>query len=413
MRALHCDMTGTKPPDSTSRSRIGDSLKICDLALFSPETSSGVKTYIEGKIEYVRTRHNIAHVVIVPGRKESVSVHGRSKVIVVRGMPSPYPGIRIPLNVWKIAGIVELERPDIIELNCQYALPWAAFLATRRIRTPIVGVYHTDVPACARHMVRTAGDGIASAVERLVEWYEGLIYRHCTMTIILNPGMRDRVKRLGVERMCALPCGVDATTFSPARRDRTWRSQLAIPGEATVLLYVGRLSAEKELDVLLKAYGRLSDRPFVLLIAGDGPDAAAVSRHAETHPGVRYLGHIQSREELARIYASSDIFLSPGRHETFGMATLEAISCGLPVVAIRNSGTSTFVPPEIGVLTQDGDAEDFARAIELVAHWPLDDLREVSHAFATEHYSWDVVLARYFETYRRVIDEAAETAALS
>jgi alpha-1,6-mannosyltransferase len=250
-------------------------------------------------------------------------------------------------------------------------------------------------------------------VERLVEWYEGLIYRHCTLTIILNPGMRDRVARLGVQRMCALPCGVDAATFSPARRDGSWRSQLTIPHDTTVLLYVGRLSAEKELDVLFNAYDRLSSRTYALLIAGDGPDREAVSRHAETHPGIKYLGHVEAREELARVYASSDIFLSPGRHETFGMATLEAICCGLPVVAIQNSGTSTFVPPDIGVLTREGDADDLARAIERVACWPLNDLRQASHAFAAEKYSWDVVLDQYFETYRRVIDEAAETAALS
>jgi alpha-1,6-mannosyltransferase len=223
--------------------------------------------------------------------------------------------------------------------------------------------------------------------------------------------MRDRVKRLGVERMCCLPCGVDATMFSPVRRDGALRARLAIGPESTVLLYAGRLSAEKELDVLFDAYDRLSPREFVLLIAGDGPDADAISRHAETHPGVKYLGHVESRAELATVYASSDIFLSPGRHETFGMATLEAISCGLPVVGIRNSGTATFVPSEIGVLAREGDAEDFAKAISTVATWPLDDLRHVCHAFAAEHYSWDFVLDQYFKVYRRVIDEAAEAPA--
>jgi alpha-1,6-mannosyltransferase len=386
-------------------------MKICDLALFSPETSSGVKTYIASKIEYARSREDIEHVVIVPGRKERVSVQGRSKMIVVHGVRSFYPGIRIGLNLWKIAAIVERERPDIIELNCQYTLPWAAFLATRRRRTPIVGVYHTDVPACVRHMARGAGDTIASAAERLTEWYEGLIYRHCTTTIILNPGMRDRVKRLGVERMCCLPCGVDARMFSPTRRDPTWRARLGIGPASTVLLYAGRLSVEKELDVLLAAYDRLSPREFVLVIAGDGPDASAVSRHAATRPGVRYLGHVESRTELATVYASSDIFISPGRHETFGMATLEALSCGLPVVGIRDSGTATFVPPALGVLVGAGDSEEFAKALSAVATWPLEDLRHVCHAFAAARYSWDAVLDQYFKVYRRVIDEAAEAQA--
>jgi alpha-1,6-mannosyltransferase len=213
------------------------------------------------------------------------------------------------------------------------------------------------------------------------------------------------VKRMGVERVCCLPCGVDTATFSPARRDAAWRARLAIDPGATVLLYVGRLSAEKEADLLLDAYSRLSQPDFVLLIVGAGPNEDAISRYADTHPGVRYLGHVESRAELARIYASSDIFLSPGRHETFGMATLEAISCGLPVVAIRNSGPATFIRPEAGLLTHAGDAADFARAIATVATWPLEDLRQPSHAFAAAHYSWDVVFDQYFNAYRRLITE--------
>jgi alpha-1,6-mannosyltransferase len=383
-------------------------MKICDLALFSPETSSGVKTYIASKIEYARTRPEVDHVVVVPGRTPSVSMQGRSKLVVVRGVRTFYPGIYVGLNLWTIAGIVERERPDIIELNCQYTLPWAAFLATRRLHTPIVGVYHTDVPACVRHMARGAGDTIASALERLVEWYEGLIYRHCTMTITLNPGMNDRMERLGVERLCCLPCGVDVTTFSPAKRDEAWRARLGIGPDSTVLMYAGRLSVEKELDVLFDAFDRLASQDFALVIAGDGPDAAAITRRAAAHPSITYLGHVESRAELATAYASSDIFLIPGRHETFGMATLEAISCGLPVVGIRQSGTARLVPPEIGLLAPAGDAQEFATAISTVAAWPLDDLRPTCHSFAAERYSWDSVLDRYFNLYRQVIDEGTE-----
>ena len=386
-------------------------MKVCDLALFSPETSSGVKTYIHSKIEYVRHRPDVEHVVIVAGREPRVSREGRSKVVVVRGVPSLYPGVRFALNVWNVAGIIEREDPDIIELNCQYAMPWAAFLATRRSRTPVVGVYHTDVPACARHLTRGAGERIAAAVERFMEWYEGVIYRHCTVTILLNPRFQDRVRRLGVERTCCLPCGVDVTMFSPARRDPSWRARLGIRPAATTLLYAGRLSAEKELDVLLAAYTRLPQNDFQLVIAGDGPRQPAVARFAETHPGVFFVGHLESRAELATAYASCDIFVIPGRYETFGMATLEAVASGLPVVGIHESGTAALVPDGFGILARAGDAEGLAAAMATVATWPLDDRRAVHHAFAAERYSWDSVLDQYFEVYRRVLDEAARAAA--
>ena len=92
------------------------------------------------------------------------------------------------------------------------------------------------------------------------------------------------------------------------------------------------------------------------MIAGDGPDAPAVTRYAAAHPDVRYLGHVESRTELATAYASADLFVMPGRYETFGMATLEAISSGLPVVGIESSGTATLVPPALGLMTDAGDA---------------------------------------------------------
>src|SRR5438477_2723358 len=175
-------------------------MKVCDLALFSESTSSGVRTYIESKIDYVRHRPYLDHVVIVPGAKASIRMHGRSKVIVVRGVRSPYPGVRLGLNLFEVAALIKGERPDVIEVNCQYTLAWAAFLATRRRRTPVIGVYHTDVPACLRHWVRRTGSLVASAVERLAEFYEGLIYRRCTVTVLLNAAMANRVARMGVHR---------------------------------------------------------------------------------------------------------------------------------------------------------------------------------------------------------------------
>jgi len=399
------------------RAEVGDErarrarIKVCDLALFAPSSSSGVKTYISSKIAYVRERSDIEHVVIVPGPSDGLRTDGRTRVVMVRGVPSPYPGVRLGLNLVKIATLIDREAPDIIELNCQYTLGWAAFLATRRRRTPIVGVYHTDVPACARHWAMPAGKVVASAVERIVEFYEGLIYRHCTLTILLNARMDDRVARLGVQRTRCLPCGVDPKMFTPARRDPDVRRRRSIAPEQKVIFYAGRLSPEKELDVLFSAFERLPEREFVLIIAGDGPDAPVVARYATTHPGVHYLGHIDSRADLATWYASSDVFVIPGRYETFGMATLEAMASGLPVAGIESSGTASVVPPHAGVMAAPGQAADLAAAIRTVTAWDPDATREACHGFAATRFAWDHVFDRYFDTYRELIAGAAERGA--
>ncbi|HLQ76500.1 MAG TPA: glycosyltransferase, partial [Terriglobia bacterium] len=281
-------------------------MTICDLALYSPETSSGVRTYIENRIRYIRSRSDVEkHVVIVPGTEDQVVVQHRTKLITVRGIPSFYPGVSLAINIGRIAEIVEREAPDVIEVNCQYTLPWVAFLATRRRRIPVVGVYHTDVPACARHMVERAGLPLSNLVEKIVDAYVGLVYRHFTLTIVLNDGVIRRLNRLGVDRIQRLPCGVDIEIFNPERIDLDFRKRLSIRSDQKILLYVGRLSAEKEIDLLLESHSKLPPGEFVLLIAGDGPDKEAIERYADSHISVRYLGHFDSPSELASVYASS------------------------------------------------------------------------------------------------------------
>jgi alpha-1,6-mannosyltransferase len=381
-------------------------MKLCDLALFSPKTSSGVRTYIANKIQYVHSRRaSLQHIVIVPGQEDSVSIEGSTKVIVVRGVPCFYPGLSIAINIGKIADIIEHEAPDLIEVNCQYTLPLAAFLATQRRRTPIVGVYHTDVPACVRHMTVNAGPTMSALFEKMVALYIGAIYRHCTMTVILNSMMRARMDQLGVREMCYLPCGVDVTTFNPQRSDPAFRRRYGIGPDQIILLYVGRLSVEKELDVLFAAHARLCPERFVLLIAGDGPQTDLVRKHADAHSSVRYLGHFDNLSDLAVVYASSDIFVIPGRYETFGMATLEAIASGLAVVGIQGSGTASIVPEEIGVLTPAGDSGAMAVGATTVAQWPRERVRNVSSSFASENFAWESVLDEYFKLYRRLVNK--------
>ncbi len=376
-------------------------MKLCDLALFSPETSSGVRTYISNKIRYIDSRRDsIQHVVILPGREDKISIEGSTKIIVVRGIPCFYPGLSIAINIGKIADIVEKEAPDLIEVNCQYTLPLAAFLATQRRRTPIVGVYHTDVPACVRYMTAKTGAVMSALAEKMVGLYIGAIYRHCTITVILNSMMRRRMDQLGVRRTCCLPCGVDVTAFNPQQSDPAFRRRHGISPEQTILLYAGRLSVEKELGVLFGAHALLCPERFVLLIAGDGPQADFVREFAAAHRSVQYLGHFDNPSDLAVVYASSDIFVIPGRYETFGMATLEGIASGLAVVGIQESGTASIVPEQVGILTPAGDPKAMAAAITAIAEWPRDRVRNFSSSFASENYSWESVFDRYFKIYR-------------
>ena len=381
-------------------------MKLCDLALYSPETSSGVRTYIENKVRFINAQAEpINHVLLVPAKEDKVLIEGRSKIYYVRGIPSLYPKVRLVANILKAAKIIEAEAPDLIELNCQYTLPWAAFLATRKTRLPVIGVYHFDLPACVRHITRRAGRPISSLCEKIATFYVSLLYRHFTRTLILNDSMAPKLRALGVDRIESVPCGVDTATFNPCQRDSEFRQRLGIPPDQRILLYVGRLSPEKEIDLLLRAYACLSAKDYTLLIVGDGPEGETVKRHCAGHQGVKYLGHFDSHRELARVYASSDVFIMPCRNETFGMATVEALASGLPVVGIAEGASRDLITPDIGALAQPGDGQDLANKIATVAQWNLEPVRERCQAYAATRYSWESVFARYFEIYRNLISD--------
>jgi glycosyltransferase involved in cell wall biosynthesis len=211
--------------------------------------------------------------------------------------------------------------------------------------------------------------------------------------------------RLGVRRTYCLPCGVDVNTFNPRKSDPAFRRRHGIRPEQTILLYAGRLSVEKELNILFDAHARLCPERFVLLIAGDGPQADLVRERAAADRSVQYLGHFDDPSDLAPVYASSDIFVIPGRYETFGMATLEGIASGLAIVGIQDSGTAGIVPEEVGILTPAGDADKMAAAITAVARWPRDRVRNVSSSFASKSYAWESVFDRYFTVYRQLIEK--------
>ncbi|MEP6915036.1 MAG: glycosyltransferase, partial [Acidobacteriota bacterium] len=115
----------------------------------------------------------------------------------------------------------------------------------------------------------------------------------------------------------------------------------------------------------------------------------------------------ESRAHLATAYASADVFVTPGRYETFGMSTLEAMCSGLPVVGIETSGTASIVPRDAGVMAPAGDAAGVARAIREVSAWDPITTARTCHRLAADRFSWDCVFDRYFTAYAELIRAGA------
>ena len=270
-----------------------------------------------------------------------------------------YPEFRVGLTHPRIRAAIAEHGADLVHLAGPVVFGASGGAAARKLGLPVVAVYATDMAAYARtyHLGRL-GETISWRLTRRV---------HNAVDRTLSPSTATAVdlEARGFERVRVWGRGVDAERFDPAKRSDKLRAELAPSGEV-IVGYVGRLAAEKRLDLL----SGVAAIPGVrLVIVGAGPTEAVARRML---PTALFLGQRQG-EELARIYASLDIFVHSGPHETFGNTLQEAAASGLPVVAPAAGGPLDLVEDGVtGFLVTPGDPGALTKAVsELAADWQL------------------------------------------
>ena len=268
-----------------------------------------------------------------------------------------YAGFRVGLPLPRLRAVLAAHAPDVVHLAGPFVLGSAAERAARRLGVPAVAVFATDLAAFARCY---GGGPLAEAAcwRRLRR-----IHNQAGRTLAPTAATAAQLTAHGIERVRVWGRGVDTGRFAPGRRSPALRAQLA-PGGEVIAGYVGRLAAEKYLP-LLAGVTRL---PGVrLVIGGSGPAEAAARRAL---PGAVFLGP-RHGAGLAALYASLDIFVHSGPHETFGNTLQEAAASGVPVVAPAAGGPLDLVDHgRTGLLVPPGDAAALADAVALLAGRP-------------------------------------------
>ncbi len=279
-------------------------------------------------------------------------------VVRVRSIGLPvYPGFRVGLPGSGVREAVARHHADLVHLAGPFVLGAGGCAAAVAQRMPIVAVYATDLPAYARtYHAGAVGEAICWRRVRKIHNAAGRTLAPCTATAA---ELRDH----GVERVRVWARGVDCGRFDPARRSERLRAELA-PGGELLVGYVGRLAAEKRLDLLAQVAALPGVR---LIIVGSGPAEAAVRRAV---PAALFLGQ-RGGADLARIYASLDVFVHSGPHDTFGQTLQEASASGLPVVAPAAGGPLDLVRDGVtGFLVPPGNAGALAAAVARLAADP-------------------------------------------
>ena len=280
-------------------------------------------------------------------------------VIRVRSVPFPgYRSVRLGLASPAIQRALLGHRAELVHLASPFFLGALGSRSARRLRLPVVAVYQTDVPGYARayHWGRLA----EAAAWR---WLRD-IHNAADRTLAPSTGSVERLAAHGVQRIWLWGRGVDTQRFTPAARSSALRQTLA-PGGEVLAGYVGRLAPEKQVELLAGVAALPGVR---LVIVGSGPAEARLRR---LMPSAVFLGQ-QRGEQLARIFASLDVFVHSGCHETFGQTIQEAAASGLPVVAPAVGGPLDLVEDGVtGYLVAPGDADALTAATRRLVADPL------------------------------------------
>jgi phosphatidylinositol alpha 1,6-mannosyltransferase len=259
---------------------------------------------------------------------------------VVSSMPVGVPSRRV-LTALREFG------PDVVHLAAPFVVGHRGLAAARRLGVPTVAVYQTDVAGFA------SSYGLGFTARAAWRWTCRL-HGQADRTLAPSSWAAEALRARGVPRVHQWARGVDTRRFTPSKRDPALRAALA-PGGELLVGYVGRLAPEKQVERL----GALAGTPGTrLVVVGSGPSE---DRLREVLPGAAFLG-FRDGDELARIYASLDVFVHTGRKETFCQAVQEALASGLPVVAPDAGGPRDLVlPGRTGFLVPphpDGAAPD-------------------------------------------------------
>ena len=285
--------------------------------------------------------------------------------------------------------IVHISSPDRV---ARQAAAWA-----RRRRLPVACSVHTRFETYFRYYN-------LSFLEPLVVAWLRKLYRRCDALIAPSESFAQvlRDQRMNYD-IGIWTRGVEQGIFNPGRRDTGWRRSLGIADDVPAIAFLGRLVMEKGLDVFADAIDMLQRRGVAhqVVVIGEGP---AGEWFESRLPDAHFVG-FQGGADLARALASCDIFFNPSITETFGNVTLEAMACGLPVVAARATGSASIVKHgQTGYLVAPGSISGFADHLQ---RYCGDAVLRAEHGAAAVHesgsYQWDAINQAVADTYVRLI----------
>ncbi len=372
-------------------------MRIVQVANFYTPTSGGLKIVVE---ETGRRYQQAGHerILIVPGRHDSEEQTPAGRRIVVRSLRVPGLGnYRILLNRRRIRRLLAERPPDVLEVSDKVSMAWLARWSARR-NVPLVLFSHERLDAILRPRVprwfplRAAADSVNRRLSRLAD-----------QVVVASDFSAAEFERVGAANVRRIRLGVDLETFRPAPSG---------PAPSTVdgpqwtdgvrLVTVSRLSREKRPERAIEALRVLRGWgvPATLVMVGDGPARQRLRQLAAGLP-VTFHAYIADRRALAELIAGADVALFPSPAETFGLATLEAMACGTPVVVPADGAAHELLADPGSGAVCDGTPTGMAEAVRGLLALP-EPVRRSAARSAAERYRWSATVAGLLSGYREI-----------
>ena len=302
--------------------------------------------------------------------------------LLLRGLPIPrYPQLKLGLPSKKaLIKAWSHQRPDLIHIATEGPLGWSAVQAAHTLRIPVTSDFRTNFHSYSKHY----GMGWLS---KPIVAYLRKFHNRTACTMVPTHALQAQLSASGFQNLRVVGRGVDTHIFHPGLRGQAFRNTWQADDSTIVLLSVGRLAAEKNLDLIVGTYKAMQDagRSVKLVFAGDGPYRGVLQSQC---PDAIFMG-MCSHTQLALLYANADLFLFPSLTETFGTVTLEALACGTPVLAFDCAAASELVVDGLnGWLVRSESPEDYIqKALTITAS--TTDLNRARQFNGDRSSQWD------------------------
>jgi len=362
---------------------------------YPPEINGVAMTLLRFVTGLINKGH---HVSLVRPRQQTYDRPGccvDPTVTLVTGIPIPgYKGIHLGLSSsLRLRRIWENNRPSVIYIATEGPLGFAALKAAKKLDIPVISGFHTNFHTYMKHYhIGIIKSVVLGALRKF--------HNDTAGTLVPSPDLHHDLIDKGFKNVHIVSRGVDCELFNPNRRDASIRSAWGVKDSDSVVLYVGRLAAEKNIDLFLSTYRKMKSvsNRLKAVIIGDGP---LYNKLAKENPDVIFCG-MQRGRKLAAYYASADIFLFPSETETFGNVVLEAMASELAVVAYDYAAASIHIKnQQNGVSVPLPDVQSYIeQAISLVKEKDkINELRKNARQHVLQH-DWINVITK-FETILR------------